>query len=242
MRSTRHHPPSTLRRLPVWSVGFFAVVLSPELQQAQTTQQMDSLVLAWRRDSSTAARIGLAKLSAVEQRNLAHLALSMYLRGRAASIGSHSGAAVDVTGLPRRSTIAHVTKVEDATNELVKLRNGAILELTGAYLAIPSYRDAVLLSAGLRCRLWVEGKRTYPCRLLKAPVMRGQEVSVDVLTGVNADGKLVRLSSGLMYEVQFQSYVAALWIAGSEILDFGDGRLLNLDYDSEIVMVSTIAR
>ena len=58
--------------------------------------------------------------------------------------------------------VGHITKVESGDDDIVRLANGAVVEVTSGYLGYAGYRkDAVLLLTGSRCRLWIQGKRSY---------------------------------------------------------------------------------
>lgn len=69
-----------------------------------------------------------------------------------------------------RSGSAYVSKIETESDDIVRLVNGAIVEVTSGSLgSVGIRRDSVLLLLGSSCRLWIERKRTFRCSVLRAP-------------------------------------------------------------------------
>jgi hypothetical protein len=59
---------------------------------------------------------------------------------------------------------------DDKGSDIYKLENGGIVEVTTGYVGYVGYRKkALLFPDGGRWKLWIEGKKSYPVEILKAP-------------------------------------------------------------------------
>lgn len=59
---------------------------------------------------------------------------------------------------------------DDKGSDIYKLENGGIVEVTMGYVGYVGYRKkALLFPDGGRWKLWIEGKKSYPVEILKAP-------------------------------------------------------------------------
>lgn len=59
---------------------------------------------------------------------------------------------------------------DDKGSDIFKLENGGIVEVKMGYVGYVGYRKKVLLFPdGGRWKLWIEGKKSYPVEILKAP-------------------------------------------------------------------------
>ncbi len=73
----------------------------------------------------------------------------------------------------RRANSTQVYKTvidEDKGSDIYKLENGGIVEVTMGYVGYIGYRKkALLFPDGGRWKLWIEGKKSFPVDVLKAP-------------------------------------------------------------------------
>ena len=216
-----------------------ATCLTPILANAQANPGRDSLLAAIKKDSTLANSIGFFRLTPQEQRNLANLLYGLSSSSQAGSTVPSTragGASRPDPGVRRTMSL---TKVNEASGSVLQLLNGAVVEVTTYALSYVGYKNALLIQAGSGCRIWVEGKRTYPCELIRPPTVSRSVGRLDALQSVRGSGKVLQLASGKMYEVSFQAFETQLWLAGSEVVDLEDGRLINLD-SGEIVDVKLI--
>jgi hypothetical protein len=59
---------------------------------------------------------------------------------------------------------------DDKGSDIFKLANGGIVEVRSGYVGYVGYRKkALLFPDGGRWKLWIEGKKSYPVEILKAP-------------------------------------------------------------------------
>lgn len=153
------------------------------------------------------------------------------------------GQAERVGGLPAVAVqSAYLTKVESESNGVLRLANGAIVEVTSGFLGFLGLRkDAVLLASDSRCRLWIEGKRTYRCSVLKAPSAKPVAAALTSIVSVSSGGGVIRTLDGAIYEVDSLDRIyTSLWLPGSEVAVFGGTGMLNLDQGDGIITVARL--
>ena len=131
----------------------------------------------------------------------------------------------------RNSSGGYWTTIEEATDDVVKLTNGAVVEVVG-YIGYVGYGKRALLHANGR-KLWVEGKKDYLVVTLKAPVWgRKVEVLEKSIRTAADDGSLFLFSDGSRFDPYFPTFVGAFSefsncyvVSGSSLL-FDDGDLI----------------
>ena len=70
----------------------------------------------------------------------------------------------------RGSLSACLTKIGEDKGDILKLDNGAIVEIARGYLGYVGYRkDALLFKDGSRWMIWIEGKKVFPADLYREP-------------------------------------------------------------------------
>lgn len=193
-----------------------------------------------------AKAMGLQKLSADEQATLNAILNKTYQKGAESGGGVSSGQpAKQVPGArPHRSGMpVYITKINEDSDDVLKLANGAIVEISSSYLGyVGTYKDAVLYKEGMSWRIWIEGKKSYRCDMIKEPDVRpsgsGELVSV---SDVKGDGKILSALGGQIYEVDdMNTLETSMWLAPFEALVLDGSRLMNLDEGGEMVGVSKI--
>jgi hypothetical protein len=197
-----------------------------------------------------AESIGWFKLSDEEKQSLSQVFTAVYLlgfeAGRSAavkmdSISSPTGA----QALPHKVPVGLVTKayktrLESDEGDVLILDNGAVVEISSGYLGYLGYRkQCILFSTGARWRIWIQGKRTYACELLKPPQYGYLHPAEQVLISeVKGDGKILVMSHGAIYEVaDIYTISTSLWLGMSEALILDDCELINFDEADEVVEV-----
>lgn len=132
------------------------------------------------------------------------------------------------------------SNVESDDGDLLILENGAVVEVSGAYLGYIGYRkEAILLAGSGTCKIWIEGKRLYVCELVRSPTfdraIRIEEVTVSEVKG---DGEFLVTLDGRLFEVDTIDIInTSLWLAPFEALLLDDLEVLNLDSGEEPVSV-----
>jgi uncharacterized protein with GYD domain len=137
---------------------------------------------------------------------------------------------------------AYRTRIESDHDDILKLENGGVVEITSGYLGYVGYRKhCVLFKSGTRWRVWIEGKKIYKCELLSAPDEEPEIVEELYISEVKGDGSILVMLDGSIYEVDsLDTITTGLWLGMSDALLFNNGELLNLDEDDEMVNVIRI--
>jgi hypothetical protein len=141
------------------------------------------------------------------------------------------------------STPLYITKIDDDNDDVLKLDNGAIVEITLGYLGYVGYRkDAVLYKDGEGWKIWIEGKKAFRCEILKAPdYLRSMSGKLVTISDVKGDGNILIALGGSMYEVDdLYTIDTSLWLAPFEALIIDDTRLLNLEEGGEIIDITKL--
>lgn len=194
------------------------------------------------------ADIGWAKLSSGEKQKLSDLLNAVYRAGRASATGS-LGSSLEEAGLSVKlgaepsGSVAFQTKIDSDEGEILRLENGAVVEVTSGYLGYVGYRkDAVLFGNASSWRIWIEGKKAFRCELIREPT-RGSSKPAELvlISEVKGDGSLLVLDDGSLLEVDsIFTITTGLWLGLSDALLIDDRDLVNLDDGDEVVSVSRI--
>lgn len=112
---------------------------------------------------------------------------------------------------------AYITRAESLEGDLVKLQNGAVLEV--AYMSYYSYGVPAIFFrlAGRGCELHVRG-RSARCNIVRPPQGDGQACQKTAVSEVRAGGRVIRLLDGSLYEVPYQPFLTALWAYNQVLL------------------------
>lgn len=200
-------------------------------------------------NTALSGELGIAKLTETERESWNELLNRAYELGYQQASQSPASSGQQATSPPSSPSVAsgtaYVTKVDDDNDDVLELANGAIVEVTSGYLGYLGYRkDCVLYKTGRKWRIWIEGKRSFPCDILKAPTSSLKRSVEEVfISRVLANGKILELGNGAMYEVSDIHLVdTGIWIGGSSALIIDGYRLLNLDESGEIVDITPVGR
>lgn len=141
------------------------------------------------------------------------------------------------------SSNGFLTRVESGNEEILKLENGAVVEVTSGYLGYLGYRKkALVYKMNGRCRLWIEDKKLFQCDLLREPIYGGkvtvEELSISTVAG---DGEILKADDGRVFEVNsLFTLDTALWLAPFEAVLVDGSELVNLDEGDEPVEVGRL--
>jgi hypothetical protein len=197
--------------------------------------------------AKTSKSLGIHKLTKEEQVTL------NALLNRAYQLGAESHAKRNNQGADRQAPKAgagvaaglpvYITKIDDDKGDILKLANGAIVEITGGFLGFVGFRkDAVLYKEGRSWKIWIEGKKSYSCDVIKAPKRRpsgtGKVISISEVKG---NGKILTTLAGSFFEVgDLHTIETSLWLGYFDALLIDGTQLLNLDEGGEIIDVTKI--
>lgn len=132
-------------------------------------------------------------------------------------------------------TIAYQTRIDTDKGDVIKLENGAIVEVSSYFGYLGYRKTAVLYGSGSKCNLWIEGKKSYKCELLKIPDKRGEPAREIHISEVKGNGTILMMLDGRMYEVDSMDEIhTSLWLGISDGLLIGDTTLINFDSDEPI--------
>jgi hypothetical protein len=188
--------------------------------------------------------LGLQKLNPAEQAALNDLLNRAYRLGAERQAPQNNQAparpiqpgAVRVAAQP-----VYITKIDEDKNDVLKLANGAVVEISRGFLGFVGFRkDAVLYNDGGSWKIWIEGKKVFSCDVLKAPENRPSGAAESIsISEVKGNGKILTSLDGSLYEVSDLNTIdTALWIGPFEALLIDGSKLLNLEDGDEVIEVT----
>ena len=195
-------------------------------------------------NSELKVKLGLEKLTSKERAAWNDLLNRVYLMGMNATSERQSAATGTATSGAQVGA-AYISRIDDDDGDILKLDNGAIIEVPYGYIGYLGYRrECVLFKEGSRWRLWIKDKKTYSCNVLQPPHHQLRRSAERLnLSKVLGNGKILEMSDGTLYEVNDLYLIdTALWLGGSEVLLLDGFQLINLDEGGELVDVSRLVR
>jgi len=195
----------------------------------------------------SAEAVGLSKLNSEEQQALNTLFNHAYQLGAKSALKQN-----ETTSRPQQPAAKekpasklqlYITKIEEDMDDILKLANGGIVEITRGFIGFVGLRkDAVLFKDNLSWKIWIEGKKVFNCDLLKSPVAYASSAGQKVyISEVKDNGKILIMLDGSVYEVDdYDTFDTLLWLGNSYALLIDGTRLLNLDERSEIIDVTRL--
>ena len=223
---------------------FFLLIL---VSSADSQEKSIDFISEISKNQTLSNEIGLKKLTVTEMEKLNELLNNIFLFGVEIGKKEFSG----ISNAPKSSkktktpatNIAYKTKIDSDDGDVLKLDNGAIVEITTGYLGNVGFRkDVVLYKTDQQWKIWIEGKKSYTCDLLKTPSY-GSTCFVEELTitEIKGDGTILIMSDGSIYEVDsIYTINTSLWIGFNDALLLDGYELLNLDEGDEIIEVTRI--
>ncbi|MBU0711199.1 hypothetical protein KKA87_04655 [bacterium] len=142
----------------------------------------------------------------------------------------------------KTETKAFKSKINEDNDDVLILDNGAIIEISSGFLGYLGYRkNCIVYKSGYGWKIWIEGKGTFLCDILKEPIhLATFDVNEVSISKVSDNGELIFLTNGSIYKVSYQSYETTLWLGYSSVLLIDDHQIINLDERSEIIDVIRI--
>lgn len=208
-------------------------------------QEIDFLTII-KNSPETSEALGIQKLNADEHATLNTLLNRAYQLGFEHQKQPNNQAPVKPVEQGDRHAAANpvfITKIDEDNEDILKLANGAVVEIINGFLGFVGFRkDAVLFKNGGAWKIWIEDKRAFNCDIIKAPENRfsgaGESISI---SEVKDDGKILTSLDGSLFEVSDVYLIeTSLWLGPFEALLIDGTRLLNLDEGGEIIDVTKI--
>ena len=226
-------------------MNFFLVTVLILISQLHGADEIDFVSII-KKSPATTGELGLEKLNKNEQAALNVLLNRAYQMGaekQDAANGLGLVKPVRVSGFRGSSSPVYITKIDEENDDILKLENGAIVEITSGFLGFVGFRkDAVLYNLGRGWKIWIKGKKAYSCDILKAPNSRPSGIGESLsIWEVKGSGKILTTLDGSLYEVSdLNAFDTSLWFGSFEALLIDGTKLLNLDSSEEIVEVTKI--
>jgi hypothetical protein len=64
------------------------------------------------------------------------------------------------------------TRISEEKGDILKLDNGGVVEITFGFVGFVGFnKKALLFKEGMNWKIWIEGKKTFPVEILKAPTI-----------------------------------------------------------------------
>ena len=201
-------------------------------------------------DSVIAKQSGIKKLSPSEKAKLNEMFNFAYSLGYAACKANidRSGPLGEPQkgyGVSSGNDIAYMSVVESDDGDIIKLDDGAIVEITSGYLGYLGYSNtAVLYRINGQWNIWIKGSNSHRCDVIRHPTDAFEhEYSVEeaYITEVKGSGEILMLSDGRILEVSYLDTIdTQLWLGLSDILILDGCKVLNLDESDGPVDVTFI--
>jgi len=217
------------------------VMLAPSKSGAQVNPE-DLFRSLEQEEPGLASRIGLAKLTAEEKLELAQLLVRAYQAGFEAAGAELKSGYKPASPSRGSSSVAFKTVVDEDNGDVLQLRNGGVVEITSGYLGyVGLSKAAVLYNVGKGWKVWIEGKRSYRCDVLRAPTAAAVSVEEVFISDVKGNGAILVMANGSVYQVDALDIITtSLWLGMSSALILNEYELINLDAGDDIITVSKI--
>ena len=134
-------------------------------------------------------------------------------------------------------TVAYQTKIASNSGDIIKLENGAIVEVSSYFGYLGYRKSAVLYGSDYRYNIWIAGKKSYKCELLKAPQGRGDPAKVVHISEVKGNGTILIMLDGSIYKVDsIDEIYTSLWLGISDGILINGTILINFDSDEAVTV------
>ncbi len=128
-------------------------------------------------------------------------------------------------------TTVFVTKIDSDDDDILKLENGGIIEISRGNLGYVGYRkDAYLYLKRGNCQIAIEGKRTFQCEVIKEPNGPGKPAKQLQVSDVKGNGSILKMMNGEIYEVSSMDQItSSMWLGFFDALLVDGDQLINLN-------------
>jgi len=134
------------------------------------------------------------------------------------------------------------SKIESDNDDIIKLRNGAVLEVYNFFGFIGYNKDSLLFKEGNSWKLWIEGKKSYRCEIIKPPSTKPNVyLEKKQIMKVSSDGSFLTDFKGIIYEVNSLNTIdTQLWIPPFDVLMIDKHEIINTSDRSSVIRVQMI--
>ncbi len=134
-------------------------------------------------------------------------------------------------------TVAFQTKIESDSGDVIKLENGAIVEVSSYFGYLGYRKNAVLFGSGQTCKIWIAGKKSFKCELIEVPEGSGKPAKEVHISAVKGDGAILMMLDGSIFEVDsIDTIHTSLWLGVSDGLLINGTTLLNFDAEEAVTV------
>lgn len=228
------------------------IQLKQSFAQDKTVQNEFDFIQQISKSPDLVEKIGMRKLTVLEKSNLNSLLNQIYNLGLEEGIKQATALLVpskspteseSATALQASTITVYESDVESEEDEIIKLDNGAIIEITDSSIGYIGYnKDCILFELGSQWKIWIEDEGTYDCSLLKASAYgRTKEAELKYLSEVAGEGTILKMLDGSVYEVNsVDAVTTSIWLGASEVLIIDNYKLINLDEEDEMIEVQQL--
>jgi len=230
-RSSSRRPPGLLRPLHVLT---FVLLLAPPQRVAGQAGQEDILEILMARPG-LAERLGIDKLTPEEREAWNEVLNAMLSAGRQMSASGEGLPGPGVGDVGDVGVAVFESTVEAADGSIIRLSNGAVVEVSGylGYVGPPG--RGLLVRQGRSWRLWIEGREALTVRLISEPERGGRAGELVSVSEILGDGAILRLTDGRTLEVGTIDRVSSgIWLPFFNAILIGGYELLNLDKGEKV--------
>jgi hypothetical protein len=117
-----------------------------------------------------------------------------------------------------------------------------VLEVYSFFGLIGFNKDSLLFKEGNSWRLWIEGKKSYRCKIIKPPFTKPNVyLEKKQIMKVTSDGSFLTDINGIMYEVNsLDTIETRLWIPPLDILIIDEIEVINMSLMSPAIIVQKL--
>lgn len=137
---------------------------------------------------------------------------------------------------------AYVTKIEEDKDEILKLANGAIVEVDSILLGFVGFnKDAILFKDTLTWKLWIKGKKAFSCDVIKEPDQIATSFEKISVSEIRGNGKIIKTLSGSIFEVNpINEIDVSVWVPPFNGLIINGNQIINLDQNGPLVDITRL--
>ena len=88
---------------------------------------------------------------------------------------------------------------------------------------------------GNQCWLWISGKDSYICQLLKRPISNGEPAKNILISEVIGNGSIIKLDDGSILEVDsYDTFHTMMWLGGASGLLINNDTIISFTEDAVV--------
>lgn len=184
-----------------------------------------------------------AEAQALSQRSLEKLQYKYrqaVRKGNSAAILGYQALLKQHESPPASRANVYLSKISSSDEGKLLLANGAEIKISDSFLGFLSFNNnCILFSDGASWKIWIEGKQTYSCDLVRAPQVGNPVKSTTVtISAVSQDGSVLELLDGSTLKVDsldeiktqlLMPYTDALLLATGKLVIIKNGMIVTVE-------------